>query len=370
MNSEQFFLGANTPNGFFSLFNELYNPYGEWQMYIIKGGPGTGKSTIMKDIAKTAEEKGFLAQRIPCSSDPYSLDAVIIPELKTAIADGTSPHTIEPVFPGVCENTIDLSICWNKNKLKENASKIKMIATTNSAAHKKCVKFMKAASLLEDEIKKYTYTSVDFDKIERFSKRICDTYFKQKLDKDEAANISLRFLTALTPIGIHFITDYLENDCETVITVRDNIEIAELIINKIKNTASDKKYDMIVCNCPLGAKTKTEHIIFPELSLAFTTSNEYHSFKGNKVILTSRFTDRGVILKYRNTVNFLKRAKREMINEALEALKSAKSAHDILESYYIDAMDFKKVNAIKDSIINEIFSYDVSRESSRRLTIN
>ena len=37
------FLGANTPIGFVSLFDELYDPYQEQHLYIIKGGPGCGK---------------------------------------------------------------------------------------------------------------------------------------------------------------------------------------------------------------------------------------------------------------------------------------------------------------------------------------
>ena len=44
------FLGANTPKGFVSLFDELYNPYDNTDAYIIKGGPGTGKSTLMKSV--------------------------------------------------------------------------------------------------------------------------------------------------------------------------------------------------------------------------------------------------------------------------------------------------------------------------------
>ena len=41
------FLGANTPKGFVSLFDELYNPYTTKNAYIIKGGPGTGKSSFI-----------------------------------------------------------------------------------------------------------------------------------------------------------------------------------------------------------------------------------------------------------------------------------------------------------------------------------
>ena len=51
-----FFLGANTPYGFVSFFDELYNPYGDDRALIIKGGPGTGKSGIIKAIATKRPE--------------------------------------------------------------------------------------------------------------------------------------------------------------------------------------------------------------------------------------------------------------------------------------------------------------------------
>ena len=46
------FLSANTANGFVYLYGDFLQ--GKKQ-YIIKGGPGTGKSTMMKNIGAFAE---------------------------------------------------------------------------------------------------------------------------------------------------------------------------------------------------------------------------------------------------------------------------------------------------------------------------
>ncbi|MBQ4120809.1 MAG: hypothetical protein IJD35_02210, partial [Clostridia bacterium] len=50
-----YFAALNSHRGFCSYFPVLFAPY---RRYIIKGGPGCGKSTLMKKIAQTAEEKG------------------------------------------------------------------------------------------------------------------------------------------------------------------------------------------------------------------------------------------------------------------------------------------------------------------------
>lgn len=91
-NPLEFFLGANTPQGFVSRYDQLADPADGWREFVIKGGPGTGKSTMMKRIAAEVGARCSEIELIRCSSDVDSLDAVILPAIKTAIADGTAPH--------------------------------------------------------------------------------------------------------------------------------------------------------------------------------------------------------------------------------------------------------------------------------------
>ena len=55
--SVDFFLGTTTPAGFKGYFEPLRREPG-MQMYIIKSGPGCGKSTLMKRLAVKAEQRG------------------------------------------------------------------------------------------------------------------------------------------------------------------------------------------------------------------------------------------------------------------------------------------------------------------------
>ncbi|MBQ8210044.1 MAG: hypothetical protein IJZ35_05635 [Clostridia bacterium] len=346
-----YFLGANTPQGFYSLFKELYNPYDKWEMYIIKGGPGTGKSTLMKQVAQKAAEKGIAVDRIPCSSDPNSLDGIIIPSLKIAMCDGTSPHIVEPVFPGVCEHLINLSECWDKNKLKDNASKIKLISMTNSSAHQKCLKYLKTAKLIDDELSRYIMPAVNHEKIKRFTERLTEL----KYDKAGESVQKTRFLSALTPIGININYDTFKNDCDKIIKIKDSHNISHIII---KSILKDFDRSIIKYNCPLEPESKTEHIIFTDIKLGIFTSNIYHPMKEKtyKTVSTDRFIDKDILNEHKSTIAFLNKTKSEMINEAILSLQTAKASHDILESYYIEAMDFDKVNNIKEKTINEIFN--------------
>ena len=85
---DQFFAAANTGRGFESDFPEIFSPEKFKRIYIIKGGPGTGKSTFMKKLGVEAERRGLSPEYYFCSSDVASLDGVVIPEKRAAVLDG------------------------------------------------------------------------------------------------------------------------------------------------------------------------------------------------------------------------------------------------------------------------------------------
>ena len=88
-----FFVGANSGEGFRNLFPELVDIEDTYDFMVLKGGPGVGKNTFMREIGRCAEEAGAAVEYLWCSGDPDSLDGVVIPELRCAVADGTSPHS-------------------------------------------------------------------------------------------------------------------------------------------------------------------------------------------------------------------------------------------------------------------------------------
>lgn len=87
-----FFVGANSGEGFRNLFSEMVDLADTYDFLVLKGGPGVGKNTFMREIGRCAEEAGLAVEYLWCSGDPDSLDGVVIPELRSAVADGTSPH--------------------------------------------------------------------------------------------------------------------------------------------------------------------------------------------------------------------------------------------------------------------------------------
>ena len=129
--SIDFFLGATTPAGFKGYFEPLRHEPG-MQMYLIKSGPGCGKSTLMKRLARAAEQRGELTQRIHCASDPDSLDGVILPGQHRAIVDATAPHVVEPDAPGADEVVVSLYHTIDTEKLHQCTDEVKALFARNA----------------------------------------------------------------------------------------------------------------------------------------------------------------------------------------------------------------------------------------------
>ncbi|MCR4925858.1 MAG: ATPase [Clostridiales bacterium] len=350
-----FFMGANSPNGFFSMFDGLYNPYGNWQAYIIKGGPGTGKSGLMRKVASAMEEKGFLVEKIICSSDPDSLDGVIIPELKVCIADGTSPHTIEPKFPGAVEEIVNLGEFWNSDILQDNLQSIRNTAIENSACHKRCMEFLAAVQLLRDDTMKIAQTYTDKSKIRSYASRFAAKEFgvvRGRIGKE-----SKRFLSAVTPKGIYVNTQTILNLCDKLVVIEDDYgAVSSYMLDCLRSYAIACGLEVISCMCPLAPTKKIEHLIIPEISMGIFTSNSIHKadFEASRKISAKRFMDCDALKKHKYTIGFNTRASEELLSEAIGILEQAKQLHDKLESYYINAMDFERVEKKTEEIIEKL----------------
>ena len=63
------FASRNSYTGFVNHFDTMFNSEEFERIYVLKGGPGSGKSSIMKKIANEYAVIGYTTTAIFCSSD-------------------------------------------------------------------------------------------------------------------------------------------------------------------------------------------------------------------------------------------------------------------------------------------------------------
>ena len=124
--TKRYYAAANSYKGFISFFDKVFDSKEFDRIYILKGGPGTGKSSFMKKIATNFCDQECETDEIYCSSDPKSLDGIIIKKesRRIAIIDGTAPHERDAVIPGAIDEIINLGEGWDSRWLIAKRNKI------------------------------------------------------------------------------------------------------------------------------------------------------------------------------------------------------------------------------------------------------
>ena len=102
---DAYFAASNSAEGFFSYYEGCFGGAEIDRLYAIKGGPGTGKSHFLRTVESTLLGEGWRSEQILCSSDPDSLDGLILwnGTRRIALLDATAPHVWEPRLVGARE---------------------------------------------------------------------------------------------------------------------------------------------------------------------------------------------------------------------------------------------------------------------------
>ena len=166
--TKSYFLGANTAKGFYSLYDGFCSGPDDF-LWVIKGGPGCGKSSFMRKIGKAAEEAGLDVEYVICSGDPDSLDGVYIPQLHTGYVDGTSPHIIEVKLPAAGGAYLDLGRFYDSAALKTERGKIESLMQGYQQAYRDAYAHLQEAKRLHDELEAVYNPHVDFESIYRLA---------------------------------------------------------------------------------------------------------------------------------------------------------------------------------------------------------
>ncbi len=344
-----FFLGSTSASGFSSKFINLIKREG-YYTYILKGGPGTGKSTLIKKICSEFSDEDM--EIYHCSSDIHSLDAVILNDSKVIVVDGTSPHVFEAEFPGVSQEIVNLGSYWNKSKLSSSGSEICSLFKENSRYHLLARRYIQASSSLNSNILSITSSSLLKEKEDKFA----DKFINKNMGTGTGTGILTEFrqLSAFTSSG--YMTLPVSDEYTTYILKDENMAAANRFIRKLAVAATERKYKTIISTCSALNEELYEHLLIPELKLAFISSNyiNKNKYETQTIINFERFYDKKKLSEKKVFISFNKKVVEKISVEIAAAIDTALTVHNNLEKYYIDSLDTKKLNTFSEKFISDL----------------
>ena len=338
-----FFAAMNTPEGFISEFENLFSPY---HTYMIKGGPGTGKSTLMKKLAKEAEARGIPISYYYCSSDPTSLDAITIEPLKIAVLDATAPHAVEPSLVCVKDRYLDLAQ-FVAPTVRQSYGELETLTRAKKEAYEQAYLLLKALHTADKTLDCLRRDAFQEDKCQKTLERFIERLGLKEEDTPAKKHLPM---SAIGCGGYVAINSYHEKARATV-AVNDRYGVAPRVFKILTSLLRERKISYTYSLSPLTLAPDTvwigqSRILITALPLSDTPALTFNCerflidrgqglYKSNKAIIT---------------------AEKLLFSEATEAFAKAARAHQAIEALYRPALNVNALNSFTSALIREIFT--------------
>ncbi|MCL2698208.1 MAG: ATPase [Oscillospiraceae bacterium] len=355
--SKHYFAGANTPAGFFSYYDNILPPGDTNRKIYIKGGSGTGKSTLMKKTAGIFEKRGFTAEYFHCSNDAKSLDGISILEAGIAVVDGTSPHPADPQLPAAIDEIFNASDFLDTAYIKENKDSLTELLTEKKALYERAYGYLSSAIEIH-RLNEIVYeNTLDFGALNTRILEVLRIFDGVKPNNAERGGSDRKlFATAITPDGIKsLVNSALKAEKIYVLNGAGAMGIT-VMLDSVQKNANLHGLNTVSLKSPLNP-VNTEHLYIPGLDTAFITSNRYHEAAIEteaekidfKAFLNTEVSRIDSEIDYNNGIFD------ELLKKAIKTMAQAKSVHLKIEEVYSEAMDFKRMHRAYDKILEDMF---------------
>lgn len=343
-----YFGAANSGAGFLSYFGELIRVRDFARVYLIKGGPGTGKSSLMRRVAEAAEARGWSVRRYLCSSDPDSLDGIAV-DGRFAMLDATAPHAQECVLPGAVDELIDLGRFWDGDALGARREEIAALSDRKKAAYARVYRWLGgAASVMRCE-RAMLADCLDGEKMRRAAARLV-----REQTAETSGTVTPAILEAVG-MGGHVVLSTMADEASRVVLLRETRGGGTLFLEALLEACRAR-------GVSVGAGWRAVEpsmlcgLMAARDGVAFLDGDVVDVGTGDdvRVVNMSRFYLPARLREVRGELRLAAKCRAALLAGAEEAFGRVREAHFALERIYADAMDFSAVEALGERLIARI----------------
>lgn len=327
-----YFLGANTGRGFRSLYDGFPADRLAF-LHVIKGGPGTGKSSFMRSIGRRAEALGMEVEYVLCSGDPGSLDGVYIPALNAAWTDGTAPHISDPGYFGVNGDYVNLGQFCRTPLSASDCERVTVLTERYRGEYRRAYSYLSVALSLSGASPRLNDENVQT----LIWKRVNGLLAKrsQKLCKSDYVNRV--FLRAFSCQGLIQLDEPINKLCKQVYRFESDYGADVSALRHVAEEAHRRRLCRVISLSPLDAES-VDAVLLPEHSTAFVSSA--WALESARTVHLDRYLPSDERRDARPELRRSARLFNDSTALALERLAAAKSLHDELEAVYREYIDF------------------------------
>lgn len=343
-----YFLGASTPRGFYSHFDTLFQEVRH--LTILKGGPGCGKSTFLRALSRAAQERGMAVSTILCSSDPDSLDGLLLPQLSCAFVDGTAPHVLEPKLCGGSMNYLNFGAFYDHAGMAANEEEILRLQGENAAQYETVTALLAAAEKLLLPLRQEAAKPLCARELSSLASSLCLSILRPA---EQEAQLSRRFLSAITPKGLFVCARTPERVAQRVYVLRDNYGLAPQLLLYVQEQALSMGQPCIACYSPLVPQGAPTHLLLPGAQTALVSDSRDFPYTGTAFCRMD--LDAVVPAQTRQELEFSLKTVNTLLYQAVSHLRRAKALHDRMEQLCRPFVDFSAADTLTRRTVSDLF---------------
>lgn len=348
-----FFAASNSSDGFKNYYPQCFERAD--RLYIVKGGPGTGKSTLMRRVADIAESLEYNVERYFCSSDHTSLDGVLFYTGSewVGMLDGTYPHPYIERLPALREEIINTGLFWDTSAIIACGERIRELSRQKGRMYDIAYSYLRACGNLHKVYGSYCSAVVDREKMRRWLRRVT-----QSVGRGEGYTELPALINSIGMKGRAHLSTFEDMSsriyilsgeagqsellCEVLSLAREfeasvRVAVDPIYYNEIQGVYFEGAKIWIACEGALDGAVYEKHMekIRRINMCRFCVQEDTDISKTDKryCLSLTRGCTRG----------------------ALESLEAAGKYHFELEEIYKNAMDFSALNEYIDEVCKRIF---------------
>lgn len=199
------FASSNTCQGFHTFVPELISKL--QNVFVLKGGPGTGKATFIRLLGEELADKGYEIEFWISSVDSMNPEGVFIPQLQAAIINGSGIQAIDPEYPGATGYFINLGEYTEVLPTYQEKQQVMELIDQFARHHQQAITHLQEAARVKENVSQANIRNMDQERLQGMAKKLLDDMIPDQPGEQHY------FASAVTPEGIINYLDESSSRC-------------------------------------------------------------------------------------------------------------------------------------------------------------
>jgi len=341
------FASSYTSQGFYTFIPQLIKALG--RVYILKGAPGTGKSTFIRLVGEMMSEQGLEVEFWISALDSITPDGVYVPQLNLAVINGSLPISIEPRYPGVREQLINLGEYLDSEAIEMQGDRIVSLVDQMELCVEQVYNLIKEASRVKERIRQINAQHLNLEKMTQLTGQIAAEILANRSGEKHY------FAGAFTVDGWMDYIHELSSTCrKRYIFKGPSGSGKSMIISEIACQARERGYFLEYYHCGLEVDSLAM-VIIRDLQIALIEAGiaDMPNRPWDVVVDLSNCLDdydAGELMEGNNEIY---RAFESLLLEAQQQLEKSSYSNKELKKIYAGAMDFSRLDQIRLNLLTD-----------------